>query len=170
MGPIGLPEMMALFVIALLLFGPKKLPELGRTLGKGLSEFRRAKSELKATLESHMQEIERETRVDMPSLTDSHYTYPYEDYNRYNSDSPAAPDESSAQRELTGEQQAAIEANTAAADPEAHGVPALAESESSHAVSGTVPRTNGVKPLSSENPVDGTQHGHSSEPIEEHRA
>ena len=51
MGPIGLPEMMALFVIALLLFGPKKLPELGRTLGKGLSEFRRAKNELKATLE-----------------------------------------------------------------------------------------------------------------------
>ena len=76
MGPLGLPEMMGLFVIALLLFGPKKLPELGRTLGKGLSEFRRAKNELKSTLESHMQEIEKETRIETPSLSESHYTYP----------------------------------------------------------------------------------------------
>jgi sec-independent protein translocase protein TatA len=42
MGPVGFPEMLAIFVIALLLFGPKKLPELGRTLGKAISEFRRA--------------------------------------------------------------------------------------------------------------------------------
>lgn len=142
MGPIGLPEMMALFVIALLLFGPKKLPELGRTLGKGLSEFRRAKSELTATLQSHMNEIERETRIDVPALTDSstHYSYPYEDSNHYNSDAPASSD-----REPTPDQHAAIEANAAAADPAAHGVPpAPAE-----AVAGTIPRTNGVRPSES---------------------
>ena len=52
MGPIGMQEMIALFVVALLLFGPKKLPELGRTLGKALTEFRRAKNELKTTFES----------------------------------------------------------------------------------------------------------------------
>ena len=64
MGPIGVQEMMAIFLIALLLFGPKKLPELGRTLGKALTEFRRAKNELKNTFESHMAELEREARVE----------------------------------------------------------------------------------------------------------
>ena len=83
MGPIGMQEMIALFVIALLLFGPKKLPELGKTLGKALSEFRRAKSELKATLESHMNEIERETRLESSSASSSSYSYPYDDYGQH---------------------------------------------------------------------------------------
>jgi sec-independent protein translocase protein TatA len=60
MGPIGVPEMIAIFVIALLLFGPKKLPELGRTLGKAITEFRRASNELKATFESHLSELDKE--------------------------------------------------------------------------------------------------------------
>src|SRR5581483_7758592 len=95
MGPIGMPEMFAIFVIALLLFGPKKLPELGRTLGKALSEFKRAKNELKSTFESHMNELERETRLSTTSSTttstpdySSSYSYPYEDYNQYDSGSP----------------------------------------------------------------------------------
>ena len=84
MGPIGLQEMIGLFVIALLLFGPKKLPELGRTLGKALTEFRRAKNELKQTFETHMQELEKETRLE-PSkeFTPASYSYPYDDYGRY---------------------------------------------------------------------------------------
>ena len=45
MGPIGGPEMAFIFFLALLLFGPKKLPELARTVGKGLKEFKRLKSE-----------------------------------------------------------------------------------------------------------------------------
>jgi sec-independent protein translocase protein TatA len=96
MGPIGVQEMIAIFVIALVLFGPKKLPELGRMLGKGLSEFRRAKSELKATFESHLNELERETRL--PPISESsptnysstatdysspRYSYPYEDQGTY---------------------------------------------------------------------------------------
>jgi len=60
MGPIGAQEMFAIVLIALLLFGPKKLPELGRMLGKGLTEFRRAKNELKSSFEGHMRELERE--------------------------------------------------------------------------------------------------------------
>ena len=63
MGPIGGQEMIAIVLLALLLFGPKKLPELGRLLGKGLTEFRRAKNELKTTFESHMQELEREAKL-----------------------------------------------------------------------------------------------------------
>ena len=50
MGPLGWPETVFIFFLALILFGPKKLPELGRTVGKALTEFRRASTELKATL------------------------------------------------------------------------------------------------------------------------
>ncbi len=63
MGTIGVPEMLFIFVLALLIFGPKKLPELGKTLGKGLSEFRRASSELKSSLEREMNNIEQETKA-----------------------------------------------------------------------------------------------------------
>jgi sec-independent protein translocase protein TatA len=91
MGPIGMPEMVAIFVIALLLFGPKKLPELGRTLGKAITEFRRASNELKATFESHLSELEKENQSLKQSL--SPYTapdyssgYSYDNEYRYGSD------------------------------------------------------------------------------------
>jgi sec-independent protein translocase protein TatA len=89
MGPIGVQEMIGIFLIALLLFGPKKLPELGRMLGKGLSEFRRMKNELKTTFDTHMQELEREARLaeapkqttlpPVPDYSSVQYPYPYED-------------------------------------------------------------------------------------------
>jgi TatA/E family protein of Tat protein translocase len=50
-----------IFVLALVLFGPKKLPELGRTLGKTLAEFRRASQELKTSLERELADSERAT-------------------------------------------------------------------------------------------------------------
>ncbi|HEY1756363.1 MAG TPA: TatA/E family twin arginine-targeting protein translocase [Bryobacteraceae bacterium] len=61
MGTLGVPEMMVIFLLALVLFGPKKLPELGRTLGKALTEFRRASSDLKSSFEREMQSLERES-------------------------------------------------------------------------------------------------------------
>ena len=61
MGPIGVQEMVIIFLVALVLFGPKKLPELGKTLAKAMTEFRRAQSDLKATFDREMQTIERET-------------------------------------------------------------------------------------------------------------
>ena len=61
MGPIGGQEMIIIFILALVLFGPKKLPELGRTIGKALTEFRRASSDLKASFEREMHNLERET-------------------------------------------------------------------------------------------------------------
>src|ERR1700733_1266461 len=62
MGTVGVQEMMVIFFIALILFGPKKLPELGRTIGKAITEFRRASNDLKATFEREMQTLERESQ------------------------------------------------------------------------------------------------------------
>lgn len=55
MGNIGFPELIVIFVLALLIFGPKKLPELGKSLGRGLSEFRRASSDLKNSIEREIE-------------------------------------------------------------------------------------------------------------------
>ena len=54
-GSIGGPEVILLFIAALLLFGPRRLPEIGRTLGKALSEFRRATNDFKMNLEREVQ-------------------------------------------------------------------------------------------------------------------
>ena len=53
-GSIGMPELMIIFVIALIIFGPRKLPELGRSMGKSLSEFKRASNDLKNTLDEEI--------------------------------------------------------------------------------------------------------------------
>jgi sec-independent protein translocase protein TatA len=62
-GTLGVPEIAVIFILALVLFGPKKLPELGRTIGKAMTEFRRASSELKATFDREMQTLERENQA-----------------------------------------------------------------------------------------------------------
>ncbi|MEO5923529.1 MAG: TatA/E family twin arginine-targeting protein translocase [Bryobacteraceae bacterium] len=59
---LGVPEMAVIFILALVLFGPKKLPELGRTIGKAMTEFRRASNDLKATFEREMHTLERENQ------------------------------------------------------------------------------------------------------------
>jgi sec-independent protein translocase protein TatA len=61
MGPLGFPELIIIFFVALIVFGPRKLPELGRSLGKGLSEFKRASNDLRNTLDSEIREEERRT-------------------------------------------------------------------------------------------------------------
>ncbi len=58
-GSLGLPEILFIMVLALLVFGPKRLPQVGRTLGKGLREFRRATSDLKRTVEMEIDDDER---------------------------------------------------------------------------------------------------------------
>src|SRR5258705_2117524 len=59
MGNVGVPELIIIFTIALIIFGPRKLPELGKSLGKSLAEFKRASNELKSTLDEEIRSEER---------------------------------------------------------------------------------------------------------------
>jgi sec-independent protein translocase protein TatA len=64
LGSIGMPELIIIFVIALIIFGPRKLPELGRSLGKSIAEFKRASNELKTTLEEEIRLEEQKQTLD----------------------------------------------------------------------------------------------------------
>ncbi len=55
---LGLPEMIFIFLLALIIFGPKKLPEIGRQIGKALNEFKRASNEFKAQIENEISSID----------------------------------------------------------------------------------------------------------------
>ena len=79
MGPIGLPEMLIILVVALIFFGPRKLPELGRSLGRSINEFKRASNDLRNTLDDEIRAEERKS-------TQSNATDPA------NLPSPAAPE------------------------------------------------------------------------------
>lgn len=66
MGNLGMQEIMIIFILALIVFGPRKLPELGKTIGKGLAEFKKASNELKQTWEEEVQlDKEKETLKDI---------------------------------------------------------------------------------------------------------
>ena len=73
-GSIGMPELIIILVIALIIFGPRKLPELGKSLGRSLNEFKRASSELQNTLEQEIKLEERkEEQAKAPTPTaDAH--------------------------------------------------------------------------------------------------
>lgn len=61
MGPLGVPELIFIFILALLIFGPKRLPEIGRTIGKGMAEFRKASNEIKRTINTELALDEAQT-------------------------------------------------------------------------------------------------------------
>ena len=149
MGPVGMQEMVVIFIVALVLFGPKKLPELGRTIGKAITEFRRASSDLKASFEREMQNLERETEAEklrelgqstakeIQSHTD--FSYPYYDSGAYGSESYdndtaiSQPATLSASEVPGAESQQTAEAATPIETHE--------EAEAVPAIEGTVPRS-----------------------------
>jgi sec-independent protein translocase protein TatA len=76
-GSIGMPELVIILVIALIIFGPRKLPELGRSLGKSIGEFRRASNELRSTLEEEIRVEDQKTAAPTSaSAADMPYTPP----------------------------------------------------------------------------------------------
>ena len=159
---LGWQEMAAIFIVALVLFGPRKLPELGRTIGKAISEFRRVTSELKGTFDREMQQIERENESlkqtassymnDISSSYDSTYYDPdgYK-YGSYDSTTDSNPEQVSA--------------------------PALSDAESTslaeHTVTTAPAEGTIARDLESPHPEPATVEAHPSEPVHapvEHKA
>ncbi len=111
MGPVGVWEMIFIFVLALLILGPRKLPELGRQIGKGLSEFRRASHELRSTFEREMNTLERENESlrdvgrSVSAAINPASDYTYDDYSYSSSNdsttSDSAPQAAEAQPAAT---------------------------------------------------------------------
>jgi len=74
-GPLGMPEIIMIFIVGLLLFGPRKMPQLGRSIGRALGEFRRASNEFKRTVEDEVaaeeiREVEQDLREIKSAGTD----------------------------------------------------------------------------------------------------
>jgi sec-independent protein translocase protein TatA len=109
-GTLGFPEMIIIFLLALVLFGPNKLPEIGRTIGKAITEFRKASSELKETFTTEYQNLERETESLKQAATESIS----EGSNDYQYDSNAYSYDYSFQESQTTEES---QADSAASDP-----------------------------------------------------
>lgn len=68
LGSIGMPELIVIFVLALVVFGPRRLPEIGRQLGRTVNEFKRASRDLQQTLEDEIQAEDardREVRAEL---------------------------------------------------------------------------------------------------------
>jgi len=70
MGSLGMQEIIVIFILALIIFGPRKLPELGKTLGKGLAEFKKASNELKQTWEEEVR-LDKEKEAVSEIIKDS---------------------------------------------------------------------------------------------------
>ena len=67
-GSIGMPELIIILVIALIIFGPRKLPELGKSLGRSLNEFKKASTDLQNTLEQEIKiEEQKEAAAKAPA-------------------------------------------------------------------------------------------------------
>lgn len=65
-GTLGMPELIVIFVIALIIFGPRKLPELGRSLGQSLAEFKRATNEFQRSLDEEVRVDDRRSTASQP--------------------------------------------------------------------------------------------------------
>jgi TatA/E family protein of Tat protein translocase len=83
MPSLGMQEIIVIFILALIIFGPRKLPEIGKTLGKGLSEFKKASNDLKKAWEEEVElEKEKESMKGLLKETTDALTEPAADFSR----------------------------------------------------------------------------------------
>jgi sec-independent protein translocase protein TatA len=78
-GSLGVPELLLIFAVILIVFGPRRIPEIGRTLGKALGEFRKATDDLKSTIEREVR-LEELKKITPPTLEE--FTTPFESVSR----------------------------------------------------------------------------------------
>jgi sec-independent protein translocase protein TatA len=116
MGGLGMPEMLVIMVIALIVFGPRKLPELGKTLGKAMGQFRRASEDFKRTWEQEVDIEKAKTYISdtSSSITDAvegndhnnnyNNDYSYEDTYGYNAPTDDSADGASTPSEVLTEE------------------------------------------------------------------
>jgi sec-independent protein translocase protein TatA len=102
---LGMPEVIIILVVALVVFGPRKLPELGKSLGHAMAQFRRASEDFKRTWEQEV-EVEKVRKTDTAS-SESNYAY-NESYDPYNS----SPDDSNRLETGGAESTSATESST----------------------------------------------------------
>jgi sec-independent protein translocase protein TatA len=139
MGPVGWQEVVVIFIVALVLFGPKKLPELGRTLGKAITEFRRASNELKATFEREMQSLERENES-LKEVTRGIASDVNNTYNQYESGYDTSYDYGAYGSESYDSTATNPTTVSASASQDAEKTSELPASNGNHAIPGTVAR------------------------------
>ena len=147
MGPIGVQEMVIIFLVALVLFGPKKLPELGRTIGKALTEFRRASNDLKASFEREMHNLEREAELkettaaiakELPSASDY---YSYNDFAEYIPELDESKTTATHTEPVSASEVPGAESTGTAPEPAESSTPAEEPAAATPGVEGTVPRS-----------------------------
>ena len=78
-GSIGMPELIIILVIALIIFGPRKLPELGKSLGRSLNEFKKASTDLQNTLEQEIKIEEQKEAADKFKTDENKFKKPTKD-------------------------------------------------------------------------------------------
>src|SRR5574341_862682 len=100
---IGMPELLVIYVLALLVFGPKELPKIGRTIGKAMAEFRRASDELRDGIQREIELAEREEEPPAPTVAETPPT-------PIPAEGPAATPEMQADQSRTDESAATVAA------------------------------------------------------------
>jgi TatA/E family protein of Tat protein translocase len=131
---LGMPEVILILVIALVVFGPRKLPELGKSLGHAMSQFRRASEDFKRTWEQEV-EIEKVRKVDTASGGESNYDYneSYDPYNSYSDDTNSRePVNNGAESNPAGADSTRNETDTETASVGAETAGSKAEPEKKH--------------------------------------
>jgi Tat protein translocase TatB subunit len=63
---LGMQELVVIFIVALLVFGPKKLPELARTMGKGIGQLKKAMTDIKTEVDKEVQAVDDQVKHDAP--------------------------------------------------------------------------------------------------------